>query len=326
MIKVVDENFSKEVWDSVAQNPLQAWEWGEARKKMGVQVVRLGEFEGQALKNVFQMTLHRLPLNHRIGYIPRSVAPTAELIDFLKNFAKENKLLFIKFEPYVKGGELTVDGLTKSSNSLFPDWTQILDLQKTEEELLRNMKSKTRYNIRLAEKKGVTVKEMTSYEGFEIFIELYFETTKRQKYFGHNLDYHKAVFESLKNNIAHLLIAFYENTPVAAYQLFMFKNRGYYTYGGSSVDHRNTMAANLLMWESIKFAKNKGARHFDMWGSLPPDYDQNHPWAGFTRFKEGYGGEFVQFAGSFDLVINKTLYPIYNSVYKLREVYLKLRA
>ncbi len=85
------------------------------------------------------------------------------------------------------------------------------------------------------------------------------------------------------------------------------------------------MAANLIMWESARLGKKLGAQSFEMWGSLPPNYDQNHPWAGFTRFKEGYGTEFVEMVGSFDLVANPLLYKIYNVSHKLRDVLLKFK-
>ena len=85
------------------------------------------------------------------------------------------------------------------------------------------------------------------------------------------------------------------------------------------------MAANLLMWEAIKLGKKLGAKQFDMWGSLPPNYDQNHSWAGFTRFKEGYGTKFVEMIGSYDLVINPLLYWLYNFGYCLRNIFLKIK-
>ena len=85
------------------------------------------------------------------------------------------------------------------------------------------------------------------------------------------------------------------------------------------------MAANLLMWEAIRLGKRLGATTFDMWGSLPPDFSHDDPWAGFTRFKEGYGTKYVEFVGSYDLVISKTLYSVYNSAHILRNLLLKIR-
>jgi lipid II:glycine glycyltransferase (peptidoglycan interpeptide bridge formation enzyme) len=129
----------------------------------------------------------------------------------------------------------------------------------------------------------------------------------------------------LKKNIAHILIAFYNDVPLAAYELFYFNKVFYYPYGGSSNEYKNFMATNLLMWEAIKLGKKLGAEHFDMWGSLSPKYSHDHSWAGFTRFKEGYGTEFVEFVGSYDQIINQTGYSIYNFAYKLREIYLEVK-
>ena len=323
MIKIISDDYLISDYNNQALHPLQTWEWGEARKKTGVEVLRL--FDG---KNVFQLTFHRLPIaDYRIGYLPRSVLPSTEVLNFISDYCKKNKIIFIKIEPYVEKSELkpTTYNLQPSPHPLFPTWTQVLDLNKSEYELLKSFHSKTRYNIRLSEKKGVVVKEMSNDEGFEIFSKLYFETCKRQKYFGHTPKYHKIIWNNLKKNIAHILIAFYNDVPLAAYELFYFKNTLYYPYGGTSLEYRNLMASNLLMWEAIKLGKKLRAEKFDMWGSLGPNYDQSNPWSGFTRFKEGYGTKFVEFVGSYDLVINPLLYKIYNAVYSLREIYLKLK-
>ncbi|MBI3366482.1 peptidoglycan bridge formation glycyltransferase FemA/FemB family protein [Candidatus Roizmanbacteria bacterium] len=335
-IQIIKDSFPVKQFNNLAIHPLQAWEWGEARKKTGVEVLQFGEFKNNKLINVFQITIHSLVPNlycltthYKIGYLPRSKFPSRYVLEFLYDYGKKNKIIFIKIEPYVEKRNYKLPTtnyqLEKSSHPLFPEWTQIFDLTKSEEELLKNMHHKTRYNIRLAQKKGVVVKEMSNEKGFEIFSKLYFETCKRQQYYGHTPKYHKIVWESLKNNIAHILIAFYNNTPTAAYELFYFKDILYYPYGGTSLEYRNVMAPNLLMWEAIRLGKKLGAKKFDMWGSSPPQYDQSHSWSGFTRFKEGYGGKFVQFVGSYDLVINPFIYKVYNFVYKLRELYLQLK-
>ncbi|KKP67549.1 MAG: FemAB family protein [Candidatus Roizmanbacteria bacterium GW2011_GWC2_35_12] len=318
---------------------------------MGIEVIRVRD-----KNNSYQMTLHPLPLGYKVGYVPRSRLPSHEVVNFFYEWGKKNRVLFIKFEPNIavisipseqseprernpvptKLGcnaslDFSVDtllrndtGWVKSSHPLFPEWTQVLDLNKTEDELLKSFHSKTRYNIRLAEKKGVTVKELSNDKGFEDFAKLYFETCKRQKYLGHNYKYHKTVWDSLKKDVSHILIAYYKDAPLAAYELFYFKDVLYYVYGGTSSQNRNLMASNLLMWKAIKLGKKLGAKKFDMWGSLPHGYDQSHSWSGFTRFKEGYGTKFVKMVGSYDLIINPILYKIYNLAYKIREVILKI--
>ncbi len=330
MIKIISDDFSSQEYNKQAFHPLQAWEWGEARKKTGVEVLRLGDG-----KNVFQLTFHKIPkTSYKVGYLPRSVFPTQDVLDFLTDYAKKNKIIFVKIEPneeisniknQISKTQIKDQKLIKSNHPLFPSWTQILDLSKLEDELLKSFHSKTRYNIRLAEKKGVVVKEMSNEEGFKIFSKLYFDTCRRQKYFGHTPEYHKIVWDSLKKEVAHILIAFYNDVPLAAYELFYFKNVLYYPYGGTSIEFRNLMASNLLMWEAIKLGKKLGAEKFDMWGSLGPNYDLSDPWSGFTRFKEGYGTKFTEFAGSYDLVINPFYYKIYNVIYSLRETYLKFK-
>ncbi|MBI1863088.1 peptidoglycan bridge formation glycyltransferase FemA/FemB family protein [Candidatus Microgenomates bacterium] len=328
MIRIIEQDYDQATWNAQATHPMQSWEWGLARAKMGIEVIRVGEFEGKHLKNVFQMTLHRVPKTpYRIGYLPRSVFPSQEVVDFLYRYGKAHKLISVKIEP----NETSAAGqdvmkrvnhdkrLTVSPTPLFPKWTQTIDLTESEDELLKQMKSKTRYNVRLAQKKGVVVTEQTNHEGFETFIKLYFETTKRQRYAGHNRQYHETIFNTLKDTIAHILIVEYENKPLAAYELFLFNNVLYYPYGSSSIEQKEVMAPNLIMWEAIRFGKAHGATSFDLWGSLPSDYDKDHIWAGFTRFKEGYGAQFTEMIGSFDLVVMPFAYRAFTVVQKIRE-------
>ncbi|QQG44789.1 MAG: peptidoglycan bridge formation glycyltransferase FemA/FemB family protein [Candidatus Roizmanbacteria bacterium] len=338
-VKIIGSDFDQELYNQKAPHPLQSWQWGEARKKMGIKVVRIGEFENNdvrtgrdlSLQNVYQLTLHKIPYtSYKVGYLPKSNFPSQEVVDFLTDLGKKNNVIFIKLEPNETIAQRSKildlrSTIIKSPQPLFTEWTILLDLKQTEEELLAKMKQKTRYNIRLAEKKGVMVKEESTDQGFEIFSKLYFDTCRRQGYFGHNPDYHKTVWETLKNDLSHILIAYYENTPLAAYELFYFNKTLYYAYGGSSLKHRNLMGANLLMWEAIKLGKKLGAENFDMWGSLAPNYQGNDDYVGFTKFKEGYGGDYIQMMGTFDLVINNKLYRLYNVLNKLRNIFLQIK-
>lgn len=313
-------------YNTVAQHPIQSWEWGEARKAMGIDVMRVGEYENESLVHTYQLTFHPIPFTpFTIGYLPRSDMPSQQALKLIDNEAKKRRAIFVKIEPLVSTlKDMDVNLLSKqvdvrpSQHPLFPKWTQIIDLTKQEDVLLKNMHPKTRYNIGLAKKKGVEIREVTNEEGFDIFSKLYFDTCMRQEYRGHTLNYHKIIFDYLKKDIAHILIAYFDNTPLSAYELFIFNDVLYYPYGGSSTENKNVMAPNLLMWEAIRFGKSLGAKKFDLWGSLPPDYDRNSPWAGFTRFKEGYGGDFVEFVGSFDLVLHAPLYNLYGIVHTLR--------
>ncbi len=316
-------------YNAIAPHPLQSWEWGIAREKTGVAVIRVGEFDKETLVNVFQMTMHPIPYTpYYIGYIPRSKLPSKEVLSFLTKYGREHNIIYIKWEPNIYEQSLQqkekemLDMLCPSPHPLFPVWTQVLDLTPSEDELLQKMKPKTRYNIRLAQRKGVSVREMSNDEGLETFISLYFDTCRRQHYYGHTPAYHRTTWESTRSSMGHILIAYHEDKPLAAYELFLFHNVWYYPYGGSSPEYRNIMAPNLLMWEAIRLGKHLGAASFDMWGSDSP-YGNDPSYAGFTRFKEGYGTKYMKMVGSLDLVIKPALYSIYNIAHIIRSQIMK---
>lgn len=331
--QITSENESE--WNAVAPHPMQSWQWGQVRQEHGVDLVRFAVFNGPKIVQVFQMTFHKIPFTpYTIGYLPRSSLFDTEVLQFIQQLAMEKKAIFVKCEPYEEKNsqnDMQIDRLLqtrsirKSPHGLFPNWTQVIDLQKTEEQLFALLKQKTRYNIKLAQKKGVSVTEETNDGGFAQFITLYFETCRRQGYHGHTKQYHKTLYKLLNKSIAHILIAAYEGIPLSAYELFLFNGILYYPYGGSSVIHRNLMASNLLMWEAIRFGIKHKAKKFDLWGSLPPDsLDSRDTWAGFSRFKEGYGTKYVEFVGSYDIIMDPALYHLYNTAYILRKLFLKV--
>ncbi|MBI2028986.1 peptidoglycan bridge formation glycyltransferase FemA/FemB family protein [Candidatus Gottesmanbacteria bacterium] len=132
-------------FDKLAPHPLQSWEWGEFRKKTGIQVYRFGEYEDGKLKAVYQMTLHKIPkLNYFIGYIPKSVIPSKQFLIFLKDFLKNKNVIFVKFEPNIESSHSSrmVDTLLPSLRPLFTKYTFQIDLTKSEQELLAQMKDK----------------------------------------------------------------------------------------------------------------------------------------------------------------------------------------
>jgi lipid II:glycine glycyltransferase (peptidoglycan interpeptide bridge formation enzyme) len=169
---------------------------------------------------------------------------------------------------------------------------------------MKSFSSKTRYNIRLAEKKGVVVKEDNSNTAFDRYLELTRETINRQGFFAHTEKYHRLMWEILrKAGIAHLMAATYQGEIITTWVLFVWKNFLYYPYGASTEKHKEVMANNLMMWEAIKFGKKLELTTFDLWG--------REEGKGFTKFKEGYNPKVIEFLGTWDLIINKPLYMIY---------------
>ena len=320
------DSVSPEAFDALAMHPMQSYAWGEARRESGVRVVRFGESKEGNLVAVFQMTVHKLPkMGYYIGYVPRSATPSAATTAFLKTWAKKEKIVFIKWEPYAEAKEADaamaqLPGMRVSKHPLFTEWNLELDLTQTDEQLLAGFKKNVRYSIRHAETSGVFVREMNSEEGFKLFADLYFGTTKRQAYHGHTRAYHHTLWSALsKAGIARLYIAFYKDRPHAAFQVYFFRGRAYYPYSGSSDTDRQIPGTQLLMWEVIRAARAAGCTVLDLWGSLPPGYDKKHAWAGFTFFKESFGSRFVHMSKSYDLVIFPIFYKAYSAAYAVRK-------
>lgn len=332
-----------ELYNQIVDHPLQTWEWGEFRRTTGVEVERIGFFEHGQLQKALQVTFHHLPIpglkNYTIGYLPRSYQPDEEQLSALKQIAAAHQALFIKLEPNLACKIDELASLKPLANfliaqgcqpgrPLFTQHTFQLNLaNQTEESLFANFKSKTRYNIRLAIRKGVTIVEDSSPQGLQIYLDILAETTHRQKFYAHGTSYFQKMWDTLANGqMMKVFIAYYENQPLVAWVVFKLNGTIYYPYGASRSIHREVMASNLMMWEVIRYGLQSGCTLFDMWGALGPDYNPHHPWAGFHRFKEGYSGDLMRFLGTFDLVTNYPLYKIFRIADDWRWKLLRLKA
>ncbi len=322
----------KSQYNKFVTHAIQSFEWGDARKSLGLPILRYGLYKNGKLYKSFQLTLHKIPFAKKyVGYLPKGPEPDKELLEALRKIGKENNCAFIKIEPDIIKNTPGVDQIDKSFISspkpLFTKYNFVLDISKTEEELLKNMHPKTRYNIRVAQKHKVMVEERIDDEAFKIYLKLYFETTKRQGYHGHNEQYHWKVWQTLKEaGMARLLITYYQPPlrgpatnyqPLSAWMLLNFNDTLYYPYGGSSKTHPEVMANNLIAWEAIKLGKKLMLKQFDMWGALGENASSQDPWYGFHRFKAGYGGKLVEYIGTYDLVFNWPVYWIFTLIDRL---------
>ena len=257
-LRLITDN-QKVEFNKLVDHVMQSWEWGDFRKEMGLKVLRYGLYENNKLKTAFQITFHPVPfINKYVGYFPKGPFPDKALGKALIKIAKEQKCAFIKIEPNVESSDQkTIDtSFKKSLKPMFSKHNFLLDLTKSEEEILKNMHPKTRYNIRVAEKHGVKIEERTDGKALEIYLDLFFRTTKRQRFAGHNTNYHQTVWETLNDaGMARFMIATYNKKPLTAWMLFNFKDTLYYTYGGSSLEHKEVMSNNLICWETIKLGK-----------------------------------------------------------------------
>lgn len=329
----------RDVFDKIVSHPLQSYAWGEFRQKTGVDVERVGIFEGQKMISAFQVTFHPIPrVSYTAGYLPKGLMPDEAMLAAIRDIGKRHKALFVKLEPNVAASLNNPSAHASISQFLlshdcvpgrpmFTKYTFILDLKPSEEELLANMRPKTRYNIGVAGKKGVTVVEDTTEAGLSDYLRLLSETTKRQKFYAHDQEYFRKMWEALSGSgMMHIFKAMYQGKALVVWIVFVFNNKLYYPYGASSRDNREVMASNLMMWEVIRYGKQEKCTSFDMWGSLGPDPNPKDPFFGFHKFKEGYGGTLTEYLGTYDYVIDYRYYKLFRVIENWRWKLLKLKA
>jgi len=275
---------------------------------------------------------------HGPGDIPESMEPGAFIEALSEKAATQvgGRLLFIRFDlPWEIKEEKSrtlLDSISMGRCRLerglavqVPD-TTILDLEKTEEELLSTMKPKWRYNIRLAEKKGVEVGREGA-EALEIFYRLYEETARRDGIAIHPLSYYKALLETAeefvrkagteKSPSISVWVARHEGLPVASIITLFHNRHATYLYGASSSEKRNLMPAYALQWNAITAAKREGCLDYDFFG-IPPDDDPHHAMAGLYLFKTGFGGTVAHRLGSIDYPVLPAAYAVFRQAETLR--------
>ena len=308
----------------MATHIVQSPEWGKFKTEYGTKAVRVGEV---------QYTIHRVPFTSvSYAYSPK-VDPFKVDWDKLKDSLNENSCIAINFDVpnIIKGSDQEAhatdvfeDKCLKAPRDTFAASNILLNLTQSEEDLLNKMHKKHRYNLGLAQRKGVVVKKADTSETFETFYVLLKETSIRQKYYIHPRVYYQKIWDLLHPaNIAHIVTAYYENDALASWMLFVYDGVIYYPYGGSSEQHKNLFASTLVAWESIKMGKEMNCQSFDMWGAAKDPQDLSDSWYGFTNFKLKFGGKFVEYISSYDWVLNRPLYDTFNFAQDIRWKILK---
>lgn len=330
---------------------LQSFEWGEIQESLGRKVFRMWLVDKNIDENtpIFcaQIIKHDLPFGKNYLYIPHGPIYRLGIIekieeiykkeninpkeiyldkkanyfyDFLeavKKLCQEEKSIFFKMEPVLKSEfhkKMILRTEIKASNKeIQPSQTIILDLEKSEEELLAEMKPKTRYNIRLAQKHGVEIHrcDSESKEYFDKFLELMSETAERDGFSLHGKESYEKIFDMRSDDFRNTIyVAVLNGEVLATAMINFFNDKAVYLHGASSSKHRNVMAPYLLHWEIIKKAKAEGIKKYDLWGI-------SDKWPGVTRFKQGFGGKEIKYIGAFDLIVNKFWYQIYSIARKV---------
>lgn len=301
---------------------LQSWEWGDFQESLGRKIWRIAAGENNEFVACGLFLKHRLPFGFNYLYSPHGpiISETSGvdprdifrfLAEEIKEIARREKSIFWRMDPAMPDSEeerkeFEKLGLIKPSKEIQTKETLILDIAKSEEELLVDMKPKTRYNIKLTHKKGVRFFYSKENQYFEIFWRLAQETVKRDKFRPHPKEYYRKMLEL---PFVELFLAEYQDNIIAANIMIFFGKRATYLHGASSDEYRNVMAPYLLQWEGIREAKKRGMSEYDFWGI-------GAKWPGFTRFKKGFGGKEVEYMGAYDMVYKPFQYRLYKFYHK----------
>ena len=349
-------------WDRAAlampePHILQSWAWGETKAQTGWRARRLSWEEQAPVPEspaltanwssstawaVGAMLVRRLSrtLPLAVAYVPKGPlldwsdeALRLRVVRDLEREARRSRCIFVKIDPDILAGSpegtavvelLRRRGWTPSGDQIQYRNTMISDLTRDEAALLTAMKPKWRYNIRLAERSGVVVRDGSASD-LPAFYAMYAETSRRDGFLVRPFEYYRAIWERfLAGGLAHTLLAEVDRPasgepvedrpvaaqPVAGLILFRFGPTAWYFYGASTGRHRDLMPNHALQWAAMRWAKAHGCTRYDWWGA-PDVLEESDPMWGVYRFKQGFGGEFTPHIGAWDFPVNKGLYWAY---------------
>lgn len=324
---------------------LQTSEWAELKAEVGWKSIqRTWEEDSHvvAAASILKRTFRLGSVGPQAGvlYVPRgplldwsNQSLVEKVITDLEKFCTQERAIFIKLDAEIPLGtgipetdSFTEDPtgtnicqlLSRRGWSISPEQiqfknTMLIDLSAGEDELLGNMKQKTRYNVRLAQKNGVNVRQAGTDE-LEVLYQMYAETSVRDGFVIRGRDYYLDVWTRfMAAKKAYPLVAEVEGQIIAGLVLFTFGSRAWYLHGMSTQNHREKMPNYLLQWEAMRLAKSLGCSSYDLWGA-PDEFNEQDRMFGVFRFKEGLGARVARTPGAWDYVSNKPLYFAYMRV------------
>ena len=338
MITFVNENNQAKYEDFLKKhvrcNFQQSTLWAKVKENWKNEIV-LVENEKEEIIASLSILIRKIPIFGNLLYSTRGPVGDIhdekvleELTQGIKQIAKKYKAFVIKIEPDIKSDDKTFrkiveklgykikDDAKNFNEEIQPRYVFRLDIKgKTEEDILKNFHQKTRYNLRLAQKKGVIIKEGTK-EDLKDFHKIMVETGERDKFIIRPLAYFEKMYDCLAPEHMQLLMAYHENTPIAGIILIMYGNKTWYLYGASSNQYRNIMPNYLLQWNGIQRAIKDKKDIYDFRG-VSGVVDESHPQYGLYRFKKGFGAEFTEFIGELYIPFKPAVYWLYKIAEKL---------
>ncbi len=304
----------------------QSKEWTDFQLATGKQVV---EFK-IGTTSVFGIE-YQLPHIGRYLYVPRGPVVSLEALedirqDELLTFAKAKGYVFLRVEPQSELlrkqlVEIFTKSFRKASYDIQPREILMIDVTKNEDALLAEMKSKTRYNIRLAEKHGIRIEETRNDSDETSFFELLTKTAARKDIHFHPQAYYQKFLEHFDRDTCELLVAKKDGEVLAGILVLYYVDTAYYLHGGSNDHGRKYMAPHFLQWEAIKRVKARGMKQYDLGGvAVKERSPEGKDWTGITRFKQGFAPttQTLLFPGAYDIVIDSKRYALYQFLRTLK--------
>lgn len=307
---------------------LQSEHWRTFQEAAGHKVVHV---EGAGFRA--SGIVHELPVVGEYLYFPRGPVVDSGHTDIsvvVKEMARAAKKLGVKWLRIEVSDERIVEKIrtffrervSKAPHDVQPREILVADLLVSEGDLLSRMKQKTRYNIRLAEKKGVKVFETREKKYQEAFLKLIEATAGRKEIVAHPLGYYRKFFEAFPESVCRLFVAEYDGEVLAANIVARYGDFAYYLHGGSSGKSRELMAPYLLQWHQMQEMKKAGCRYYDFGGvRVATRNEGNGSWEGITRFKQGFAPETepLLFPGAYDIILDEKHYSLYNHLRHLKQ-------
>lgn len=331
--RIIDIQEKERYNDFVRAHPkghfLQTWEWGEVKRGMGWQPLPLVLEEDGAIRGSLLILKRKLPLpgmNRCIFYSPRG--PVVDIADpelcralfaGAERIARAEGAIFLKMDPDVpmeqeqfreilKQNEFRRNETGLDFEGVQPAFVFQLDIRPSAAQLLENMHAKTRYNIRLAQKKGVVIRTAAGKQDLPAFYAILQETAQRDRFLIRGYEYFEMIWDQMvENGLAQIFLAEYQGRVVSATLALLLGRKAWYLYGASSNAFRNVMPNYLIQWEMIRWAQAQGCEVYDFRG-VSGDMDESNPLYGLYRFKKGFNGELIEFVGDWDRIYSPGLY------------------
>lgn len=310
----------------------QSFDWEDILRRENRNVERLMIFDDDKPVAMAFIEYHSLFFGWSYAFCPngpiflteikKDSKKILDIFNFISKYLKQNKCIFFRFESSILPN--SSDKICKKVVDFNPRATLILALNKMPDELLGQMHTKTRYNIRLAERKGLVVSDK---KDTKLFMSLMQKTAKRD---GFNLHLENHYNKIISSPLSYQLTIFKDENPVAVAIFIGFGNTFTYLFGASDYKYRSSMAPYLLQWSGIKLGQRYGYHYYDFFGIAPlykadnkvsNQYDAKHQYAGVTRFKLGFGGQYTEQPGTHDFIIVKWKYKIYTLLRKIRRLF-----